>query len=54
MAHDRLFRPAGTLLESDSVEMAERSRSLSLRGLSRISQTRFSVSSSLRGFRMSA
>ena len=26
MAHDRLFRPAGTLLESDSVEMAERSQ----------------------------
>jgi hypothetical protein len=30
MAHDRLFRPAGTLLESDSVEMAERSISTGL------------------------
>jgi hypothetical protein len=30
LAHDRLFRPAGTLLESDSVEMAERSISTGL------------------------
>ena len=30
LAHDRLFRPAGTLLECDSVEMAERSISTGL------------------------
>ena len=54
-----LVRPAGTLLAVTrwrwlNAQSRLSWRSLSLRGLSRISQTRFSVSSSLRGFRMSA